>query len=218
MIALRVVDAQRRLRHVGDRGVARERQSLDVAPWSAPAPPARVPGPSYPRPPDGRHGLQDHHTALRDVAFALTMDLGHQRTGCVQDAQPARLRVFLHGARDAMRTEDGDCARRYLRKVSRRSARPWRAGSRQHDGCVRSRAARKPARQTSRAPARRCRWPGSRRRKNRAAGQALTRKTTAFLARPEVTNPVYHCCHPSPGRYWHPARSSGVHVDAQPAR
>jgi len=45
------------------------------------------------------------------------MDLRHERTGGIQDAQPARLRILLHELGDAMRTENSDRSRRHFREV-----------------------------------------------------------------------------------------------------
>jgi hypothetical protein len=53
---------------------------------------------------------EDHHATLRDVALALAVHLGDERTGCVEDAQAALPRVILDDPRNAVGAEDRDRA------------------------------------------------------------------------------------------------------------
>ena len=60
---------------------------------------------------------QDHLAAGGDVALALAVHLGDQRTGRIQHMETACGRIVLDAARDAVGTENGNRARRHLRKI-----------------------------------------------------------------------------------------------------
>jgi hypothetical protein len=60
---------------------------------------------------------QDKRAALADIALALVVDLGHQRTGRVEHRQPARRRLLFHALRHAVGAEDRDRVGRHLGEI-----------------------------------------------------------------------------------------------------
>ena len=125
---LGVVDAQRGLRDVGDRRVGRNVELRDVGfglhqfdrrgNLAHRAFDFRVAGVAD----------QDELAALADVALALIVNLGHQRTGRVQHRQFARRGFFLDVAGDAMRAENRHGVFGDFRQRLDEHARPWPAG------------------------------------------------------------------------------------------
>jgi hypothetical protein len=115
--AARVVDAQGRLRHIGDRRVGRNVERIDIG--------------------FGLHqghgignlahcafdlrmsGMTDENepAPLRHIALALIVHLGDQRTGRVQDGKLPRSRLLLDAFGHAVGTEDGDRVRRDLGQI-----------------------------------------------------------------------------------------------------
>ena len=106
--ALGVVDAERGLRDIGDRRVGRQVELVDVGFVLHQDHRAR----------DLPHGAldlgmagvpdQDQLAALPDIALALVVDLGHQRTGRVEHRQAALRGLVLDALGDAMGAEDRD--------------------------------------------------------------------------------------------------------------
>ena len=64
-----------------------------------------------------RVSAENHHSTLRDIALALAMDLGDERTRRIENAQATRPRIFFHEPRDAVRAENGDRSGRHFSKV-----------------------------------------------------------------------------------------------------
>src|SRR5262249_30516731 len=104
---LRVVHAQCGLRHVGDRRVGGEVERLDVGfalhqdDWARDL--------AHRALDLGMAGMsdQDELAALPDVALALVVHLGHQRTGRVEHRQIARGGLLLDALGEAVGAEDG---------------------------------------------------------------------------------------------------------------
>jgi hypothetical protein len=118
--ACRVVDRQRRLRHVGELA-GRDVEPLDVAADSTRCTPP--PGPSCLRPPGAR--VADHHDLAPVLAHLGDLDvhLGHQRAGRVEHGEAAARRLGLHRLRDAVRREhDGRAARHSVEFVDEHRA------------------------------------------------------------------------------------------------
>ena len=113
----RIVDAQRRLRDVGDRRIAWEVDRRDVG--------RRLHEDDRPRDLADRAldfrmprvADENHRAALRDVTLALAMHLGNQRTRRVEDLQLAFARLVLDRLGDAMSAEDRARAGRHLAQM-----------------------------------------------------------------------------------------------------
>ena len=60
---------------------------------------------------------QEDRVPVRRVPARLDVHLGHERAGGVDRVQPARLRVRVHGRRDAVRREDDRLALGHLALV-----------------------------------------------------------------------------------------------------
>src|SRR5437763_6921936 len=110
-----IVDAQRRLRYVRDGRVDGEIQCIDVALGLHQQYRSRYLAHRALDLRMARVADQDQNTPLRRVAFALAMDLGDERTGCIQNAQSIFLRFVLDLPCDPLRTENGDSPRAPLR-------------------------------------------------------------------------------------------------------
>src|SRR6266511_4095249 len=112
--AASVVDAQRSLRHIGDRRVGRNIERLDVlfalyqdygtVDLAERALDLRMAGVAD----------ENEHASLGDVALALVMDLGNERTGRIEYRQLTSGRLVHHAFGDAVRAEDGHRALRHL--------------------------------------------------------------------------------------------------------
>ncbi|KOS92276.1 hypothetical protein DM53_4518 [Burkholderia mallei] len=112
--AARVVHRQRRLRHVRDGRVGRQRQRVDLGLALDEDHLGRnLPDRAF----DFRMaGVadQDQPAAGRDVLTPLHVHLRDERAGCVEDVEAAGLRILLDGLRDAVRAEDGHGAVRHF--------------------------------------------------------------------------------------------------------
>src|SRR5262245_3159264 len=113
----RIVDAQRGLRHVGNRGILGEGEGLDIVLRLHKQDRSRnLANSSFHLRVAGMTD-QDHRASLAQVVAALSVDLRHERAGRVQHAQAAlgcfRLDLFCN----AMRTEDRDGVRRHFGKL-----------------------------------------------------------------------------------------------------
>ena len=112
--ALGVVDAERGLRHVGDRRIGREIELVDVL----------LVLHQHDRRRDLAHrafdfrmaGMadQDQLAALADIALALVVHLGDQRAGGVEHRQAARAGLLLDALGDAVRGEHRHGVRRHF--------------------------------------------------------------------------------------------------------
>ena len=103
-------------------------------------------------------------------APGLLVHLGHQRAGRVDHGQAARGGLVPHrrARRRGRRTRRGAPSRHLVELVDEHRAALLQVGD--HVGVVHDlRDARRPARRSARAPARRCRWPARRRRRTTAA-------------------------------------------------
>ena len=115
--AARVVDAQRRLRHVGDRRIVGNIERVDVVLGLHQC--HRLGNLAH-RAFDLRMaGVADQNepAALRDIALALIVHLGDQRAGGVEHRELALRGFLLDALGDAMGAEDGDRVRRNLGEV-----------------------------------------------------------------------------------------------------
>ena len=114
---LGVVHAERGLGDVGHRRVRGQRQGRDIVDVLDQQHRAgNLPHGSLDL---GVAGMadQDQRPALRHVALALVVDLGHQRAGGIEDRQAARCGFLLHAPRHAVGAEYGDGVRRHFRQV-----------------------------------------------------------------------------------------------------
>ena len=104
--AARIVDAERRLGHVGNRRIVRQLEPRDVLDCRD----------EMNRRTDLSHGSfdfgmacmadQDQRPATRHVSLALGVDLRHQRAGGIQHRKTARYRLVDDRLGDSMGTED----------------------------------------------------------------------------------------------------------------
>src|SRR2546422_30876 len=109
-----VVDAQRGLRHIGDRRVGRDIERLDVlfalyqhhgsVDLAERALDFRMAGVAD----------ENEHASLGDVALALVVDLGNQRACRIEYRQLPSGRLVHHAFGDAVRAEDSYRALRHL--------------------------------------------------------------------------------------------------------
>ncbi len=115
--ALGVVDAERGLRHVGDRRIGRQVQFVDFLLVLHQRHRRRdLPHRAFDL---GVAGMadQDQLAALADIALALVVHLGDQRAGGVEHRQAARAGLLLDALGDAVRGEHRHGIRRYLREL-----------------------------------------------------------------------------------------------------
>ena len=59
----------------------------------------------------------DEFVALFGELGDLDVDLGHQRTGCVEDVETTRTRFYLHGLAHPVRTEHQRRSRRHVGQI-----------------------------------------------------------------------------------------------------
>ena len=99
------------------------------------------------RPLDVRRGRSESPVRPSvDIALPLVVNLCDQRAGRIDDVGRLRVRVFvLDGARDTVGAEDRHCAIRYFLEVFDEMRALGVQAHRRHDGCGRSRGARRPA-------------------------------------------------------------------------
>ena len=112
-----IVDAERRLRDVGDRRVVRQIERSDVVLGLHQS--DRLGDLTHRSFDLGMPGMADENepAPLRHVALALIVDLGDQRTGRVQDRKLACCGLFLDTFGDAVSAEDGDSVRRNFGEI-----------------------------------------------------------------------------------------------------
>ena len=167
--ALGVVDAERRLRHVGDRRVGGDVELFDLllvlhqhhGPGIWPIVPSTSGWPAWP--------IRISLRPCADIALALIVHLGDQRAGRIEHRQIARRRLLLDALRDAMRAEHRDGVRRDFGELLDEHRALGLEALDDDVCCARSRGARRPAARISAARARRSRSRAPRRRKIRAA-------------------------------------------------
>ncbi len=113
----RVVDAQRRLRDVGDRRVSGDVERIDV--FFGLHQRDRLGNLAHGAFDLGVAGMADENepASLGHVALALVVHLGDQRAGGVEHRQLARGSLFLDALGHAMGAEDGDRVRRNFGEI-----------------------------------------------------------------------------------------------------